>query len=191
MNRAAYSSMLPILFEIRTANTIFGVRSYSVFLAAAIAAALTLGFRSARHERIPSHHMLLTQATSGQFGIAGAFLFHWLFTQRAGGFSVLGGLTAGRVAGYLCCRIFKLDPLRTSDALLPSLGIALIIARLGCFLNGCCFGILTQAPVGIIFPKASLVHRSQVRYELIEAFHKALPVHPTQLYEVYALILVD
>ncbi|MFC1511517.1 prolipoprotein diacylglyceryl transferase, partial [Candidatus Margulisiibacteriota bacterium] len=49
-------------------------------------------------------------------------------------------------------------------------GIA--IGRVGCFLNGCCFGLPTKLPWGMVFPFGSLAH----------SYFPGEHLHPTQLY---------
>ncbi|NIU02223.1 MAG: prolipoprotein diacylglyceryl transferase, partial [Nitrosopumilaceae archaeon] len=39
----------------------------------------------------------------------------------------------------------------------PHAGITLIILRTGCFLNGCCYGVRTNMPWGVSYPRGSLV----------------------------------
>ena len=65
----------------------------------------------------------------------------------------------------------------------PSIAIGTFFGRLGCFLNGCCYGDSCQLPWAVSFPKYSPPWGHQVRLELIprEALW-SLPVHPTQLY---------
>ncbi|MBA7702615.1 Phosphatidylglycerol--prolipoprotein diacylglyceryl transferase [subsurface metagenome] len=40
--------------------------------------------------------------------------------------------------------------------------LALVLGRIGCFLNGCCFGKPTQLPWDIRFPYGSFAYRSQI-----------------------------
>ena len=103
-------------------------------------------------------------------------------------FSVYGGLLAAFfVFNALMCKMAT-HPLRVTDDIVPFLGVGLILAKLGCFYNGCCYGIPTQLPWGMIFPKAdqNAVTRLLGGSGLIKAISGAqsIPRHPTQLYEV-------
>jgi phosphatidylglycerol:prolipoprotein diacylglycerol transferase len=59
------------------------------------------------------------------------------------------------------------------------LAIGASIGRIGCFLNGCCYGLPTSLPWGIRFPESSLPF----------AQFEGRPLHPSQLYNVGAGLL--
>jgi phosphatidylglycerol---prolipoprotein diacylglyceryl transferase len=72
---------------------------------------------------------------------------------------------------------------RLGDALVPTVGIGIVLARVGCFLHGCCFGSVCMLPWCLSFPAGSPSHAHQAATGLLApaAVH-ALPVHPLQLY---------
>jgi phosphatidylglycerol:prolipoprotein diacylglycerol transferase len=65
----------------------------------------------------------------------------------------------GLILAIICCLIYiywkKLEVWRIADIVAPSIMLGLGIARIGCFLNGCCFGLPTSCPLGVIFPPDS------------------------------------
>jgi phosphatidylglycerol:prolipoprotein diacylglycerol transferase len=67
-----------------------------------------------------------------------------------------------------------------ADIMAPSLALGLFLTRIGCFLNGCCYGKPTDLPWGVTFPP--------------EAFGGRLfgetPLHPAQLYSSLAGLLI-
>ena len=71
-----------------------------------------------------------------------------------------------------------------SIALPPALALGLGLTRIGCFLNGCCYGQRTDFLTGLSFPKESLCFKQHIErgLPLLDEAH-TLPVHPTQLYE--------
>ena len=88
------------------------------------------------------------------------------------GLSVLGGVilaTAGCLA-YL--RLRGMPVLRTADVVAPSFALGEGITRIGCFLNGCCFGVACELPWCMRFPAGS--GAAQV--------FPGVAIHPTQLY---------
>jgi phosphatidylglycerol:prolipoprotein diacylglycerol transferase len=102
------------------------------------------------------------------------------------GYRIPGGILLLAAALPLIGSVFRLPTWRFADALTPALGIAVIFVRLGCFMNGCCYGYVTHGPLGVQFPAASKAYETQMLMNEIAwpATH-TLPVHPLQLY--YAL----
>ena len=108
-----------------------------------------------------------------------------------GGLVYYGGLIGGVVGGLLYLKYCQVPILRVGDLILPQVPLAHAVARFGCFLNGCCWGTLSDGIWGVSFPKGSSLYDQQVLLGIIEpdASHAAA-VHPTQLYEMAGLILV-
>lgn len=129
-------------------------------------------------------------------GLLGARLFYvyqyWgdrirtvgdIFRIWEGGIVLYGSIMGGTAAFFLyrAIRPFPLRPLL--DVVAPSLALGIAIGRLGCFLNGCCYGDLCDLPVAVSFPKDSPPWKAQAVYGLISPNAAwSLPVHPTQIY---------
>jgi len=92
---------------------------------------------------------------------------------QVAGMSVLGGFPAGVAAALLYLRARSLPLLPYADLLAPSVALGAALTRVGCFLNGCCFGKPTALPFAVHFPAGS--YPAQVFGEVA--------LHPTQLYE--------
>jgi phosphatidylglycerol---prolipoprotein diacylglyceryl transferase len=71
------------------------------------------------------------------------------------------------------------------DRSTPALFTILGFARLGCFLQGCCYGLRTD-DFGLSFPVGSSVHADQYAAGLVAIDHSSLPVLPVQLASVVA-----
>jgi phosphatidylglycerol:prolipoprotein diacylglycerol transferase len=67
----------------------------------------------------------------GQIGISGLVMY--------------GGFIASIIAAALYFRIKKLPALQYLDVCAPSVGIGIALTRIGCFLNGCCYGLAAKA----------------------------------------------
>ena len=78
-----------------------------------------------------------------------------------GGLTLYGGLVAGVFGGLLAARRLGLPVWVTADALAPSLAFGGAIGRVGCFLNGCCYGRPTRLPWGVSFPPSSFAGLTQ------------------------------
>jgi len=105
-----------------------------------------------------------------------------------------GGLIGGVLAYYLQLRARKLPMAVMFDATAPALMLAIAIGRIGCFLVGDDYGVYTDGPLGIAFPRGAPPSRAGGLRSLGEQVPAGIPdaavvpVHPTQLYEV-AIVL--
>jgi phosphatidylglycerol:prolipoprotein diacylglycerol transferase len=91
---------------------------------------------------------------------------------------------------------------RSLDMAAPYAALGHAIGRIGCFLNGCCYGKRTELPWGISFPRVPFdttlpaegsppYIEHCTRYGLsLTADYWSLPVHATQLYSAGMLLLL-
>lgn len=100
-----------------------------------------------------------------------------------GGLVYYGGLLLATAYAVYYTRRAKIRFLRVADLAAPAILLGLFFGRLGCFLNGCCYGKVTHTFLGIRFPVGSSPWRAQYEAHKIHAGQAMLPVHPTQLYE--------
>jgi len=72
-----------------------------------------------------------------------------------GGLSMMGGVVLSVLGGiaFLSWRRAKLW--RIADMVAPTFALGVGITRIGCFLNGCCFGKPTNSSLGVVFPADS------------------------------------
>ncbi|MFP4498092.1 MAG: prolipoprotein diacylglyceryl transferase [Vulcanimicrobiota bacterium] len=96
-----------------------------------------------------------------------------ILNVREGGLSWHGALIGGFIALLMLAAKKKMPVWKLSDFTSVHVTVALAIGRIGCFLNGCCYGKLTDCPLGVEFKSA---HIEGLR-------------HPTQLYESALLIV--
>lgn len=99
------------------------------------------------------------------------------------GLAAYGGLLGGVVGASWYLRKKRLNVWSFLDCCAPSLGLAYFFTRIGCFLAGCDYGIITQQPWAVHFPPGSLAFNDHFDQGLIDiAASGSMPVHPTQLY---------
>lgn len=127
-------------------------------------------------------------------GVLGGRVFyvvqHWkvdpLFTEQPwlgpfmiwkGGLVLFGGILAGLVCMVVLLRRQKLPVLEYFDLTAPGLAVGIALGRVGCFLNGCCWGKVCE-------PSFALA----VRYGPDSIAGHTFPVHPTQLYSSTAAL---
>ena len=100
-----------------------------------------------------------------------------------GGLAYYGGFLVAVPFAYWYVKRHALGWWRTADLAAPGIMLGLFFGRLGCFLNGCCYGKETDSPLGIVFPVGSDPWRAQFDAHLIAGRQAMHAVHPTQLYE--------
>jgi phosphatidylglycerol:prolipoprotein diacylglycerol transferase len=106
------------------------------------------------------------------------------------GFALFGGIISAVVVGIIGCTILKINFWKLGDHWIPFLGLSIALMRVGCFLNGCCFGKETNLPWGVRFPFFSPAHKYQLAHHSADLFSVQL-VHPTQLYELLAALIAS
>lgn len=107
-----------------------------------------------------------------------------IFKIWEGGAVFYGGFILAFIVGMWFIKLQKLDFNRIGDIMASSLAIGVGIGRIGCFLDGCCYGKISYR-FGIPFPAANFPppFEQQLRDGLISANSThSLPVIPTQLY---------
>ena len=98
-------------------------------------------------------------------GVVGARIMHvlhnWssykenpkdIFAIWSGGLEFLGGLVLAMVVMFIYFKSKKLPILKFLDILAPATMLGLAFGRVGCLLNGCCFGAPCELPWAIRFP---------------------------------------
>jgi len=113
------------------------------------------------------------------------------FRIDQGGLVFYGGV-AGGTAGVLLFTFLKKLPIRrTADVFASLLPLGHAFGRVGCFLNGCCYGGVTRSWVGVRFPPESAAYRDMMRRGLLDSSAALTPpLHPTQLYAAAYNLLI-
>jgi len=173
--------MHPILLTIGSIS----FHSYGLMVALGFAAGLFLTIHFAGKEGIAAEIILDLAIYVIISAIIGARLFYVLgqpeyflaspveiIMLQNGGLVFLGGLLLSILTIIIYARVKALPVLKLLDAITPGTILGYCIGRIGCFLNGCCFGLPTKLPWGITFPTSSLA----------DFYFPGKSLHPTQLY---------
>lgn len=83
-----------------------------------------------------------------------------MFTE--GGLVVYGSLIGAALAFVAFCLRHKLPLLALADILAPSLVVGLALGRVGCLLNGCCYGGQCDRVWAVTFPMGSPAYQDQL-----------------------------
>lgn len=143
----------------------FVIHSYGLALAVAFLAAFAwIRYECGRRDivREIAADLVLAAAVGGLAGARLAYVAaHWDYFGRhlvdvvkfqQGGLVFYGGVAGGAAGVALVARLRKLPFGQVADMAAPALALGAAIGRVGCLLNGCCCGRLTQGSLGITFP---------------------------------------
>jgi len=183
--------MYPEIFHIGS----FPINTYGVFLAIAFLCAILVAVRLAGRDGLPRERIYDLSLWMLLGGLIGSKIL-MLFTEpeyrdhplqllsldflRSGGV-FYGGLIGAVLTGYFLMKRYKLPWWKTADACAPGIAIGNFFGRQGCFAAGCCWGKPTSLPWGVKFTE--LGHQ-------ITGVPTDVYLHPTQLYESFAMLLV-
>ena len=157
------------------------IRGYGVMLLLGVAASIGVAVARGRRYGISDDVMLGIAPWLLVGGIVGARLFYVIeyrdkfFTGELGstiknlinftegGLVVYGSFIGGFLAGVFYVRQHRLPFLRMGDVIVPCLFIGLCLGRLGCLMNGCCYGNACEDHwTALRFPNGSPVYQDQL-----------------------------
>jgi phosphatidylglycerol:prolipoprotein diacylglycerol transferase len=96
----------------------------------------------------------------------------------ASGLTIWGAVLGATLGIWIYSRFSQLNFGYFADLLAPGVVLAQAIGRVGCTLNGCCYGLPTSLPWGIVY-----IHPEN--YAPL-----GVAVHPTQIYEIIYLLII-
>jgi len=180
--------MYPVLFHLGR----FQIHPYGLLLAISFLVGILWAVKRAERRNLDKNQVMDLSLIILICSILGSRIFyvvthleefrgHWIDTfnpfQSSGeigiaGLSMLGGVLLSLAAIIVYSSAKKLSLLRFCDVVAPSFTLGLALTRIGCFLNGCCFGKPCRLPWGMVFPPDSPAGSTL----------PGLKLHPTQLY---------
>jgi phosphatidylglycerol:prolipoprotein diacylglycerol transferase len=190
--------MFPTLVKIGSFEiTTFGLMMFLAFIAAGWV--LAKQFKKYGLDEELASSMVVAAAFGGIVGakVYYAILFRdWHLLFERAGLVWYGGLIGGFLACSWLVLRHKVDYLTVADAAAPALSIGYALGRIGCFLVGDDYGRPTDAWYGIAFPKgappttAGSLRDFGVTVDPSIPDYQVLAVHPTQLYETFAALVM-
>jgi phosphatidylglycerol:prolipoprotein diacylglycerol transferase len=183
--------MHPVLFDFGG----FSLYSYGVLLAAAYLLGLQFALIRARARGLDAQRVMDLGIWIIVSALVGAKLLllvvdfdqfsrnpsDLLGLARSGGV-FYGGLIAAVIVALVYLRRHKLPLWTTTDVFAPGIALGHIVGRLGCLLAGCCFGRPTSVPWAITFTNPAAAANVGTPLNI--------PLHPTQLYEAGAELII-
>ncbi len=115
-----------------------------------------------------------------------------------GGLSIHGGILGALVFGFVYCKIKGLEYWKMVDFIMPGLALGIFFGRIGCFLNGCCYGSKCDEsfPLGVTYPGSEVWLERGMTPDLAVLYNAGLAAageyarHPAPLYEAFGALLI-
>lgn len=172
--------MYPILFK----TPWFNIYSYGFMLSLGYAVTVALAMYKAKKNGLDTgtiFDLMMILLVIGIFGSRLFFILEYapqkLFTKdilafEQGGLTFYGSIVIGLLFIFIFSKIKKISFWKIMDCIGLGMGPAIAIARVGCFLNGCCYGTACSPTIGFRtrFAKEGYYHATQ----LYESFYSIL-----------------
>ncbi len=189
---AALYWVVPLVEERTAAGEWLGVpiRAYGMMMLLGIICALWLLIHQAGQMGVPGEVMFSLAFWMILSGFLGARLFYvieywhqfkdpsWTATLSNilkltdGGLVVYGSFIGAASAACVFLRRHRLPLLAIADLLGPSMMLGLAFGRIGCLMNGCCWGgICDHSSLGITFPQGSPPYVDQIKKGTLLGLH--------------------
>jgi len=148
----------PVAFSIGA----FEVRWYGIMVVLAVVAVIAIALREAKRVGLAEEHIY----SVGLWGIIGGIivsrLLHvidkWSYYmahpgQIIGfeGLTVYGAVLGALLAVLIYCWVKKISFWLLGDVIAPGAILGQAIGRIGCLMNGCCYGLPTSLPWGVVY----------------------------------------
>lgn len=153
--------MNPILFRIGNLT----IYSYGFLIACAFFISIFLARQRAKEINVKPDFITdlgILILTSGIIGARIGYVgLHWknfsnsvidIFKVYEGGLVFSTGFLLSLVSSFIYIKFRKKSFLKIADCVIPYIALGQAIGRIGCFLNGCCYGIRTDSFIGVKFP---------------------------------------
>ena len=176
----------PIAFTIGTV----GVRWYGIMVALAVLVVVLWMLREVRRGATLSYDTILTAALVGiPSGVIISRLLHVVdrfdfYSRNPGliwgfeGLTIYGAILGAALGIWIYSRFSHFRFGYFADLVVPGLILAQVIGRVGCTINGCCYGIETSLPWGVVYTQPE-------SYAPL-----GVAIHPTQVYEIIFCLVV-
>ena len=161
----------------------FEVRWYGIMVVLAVVAIIIITLLEAKRVRISEEHIYSVALWAVIGGVMVSRLVHvidkWDYYMahpeqitRFEGLSVYGAVIGAMAAVLIYAWVKKLSFWQLGDVAAPGALLGQAIGRIGCTINGCCYGLPTSMPWAVIYTNP----RSYAPL--------GVPLHPTQIYHL-------
>ena len=152
----------PVAFSIGA----FEVRWYGIMVVLAVVALIAIALREAKRVGLAEEHIY----SVGLWGIIGGIIVSRLlhvidkwgyYMAHPGqiigfeGLTVYGAVLGALLAVLIYCWVKKISFWLLGDVIAPGAILGQAIGRIGCLMNGCCYGLPTSLPWGVVYTNPS------------------------------------
>jgi phosphatidylglycerol:prolipoprotein diacylglycerol transferase len=168
---------------------LFNVRWYGILIAVGVAVlVIWIAWHVHRDKRISVDTVMVAALVGIPSGIIVSRAIHvidlWDYYSRnpgeiisGMGLTIWGAILGGVLGIWITSKFTKFKFGYFSDVLAPGLILAQIIGRIGCTINGCCYGEECELPWAIIYTHPETFGPTTIA------------VHPTTVYEIIFLVI--
>jgi phosphatidylglycerol:prolipoprotein diacylglycerol transferase len=168
----------------------WGVRWYGIMVALAVVVVMLWTLWQVRRGAKLSYDTILTAALIGiPSGVIVSRLLHvidmWDYYSLypgqivgASGLTIYGAILGATLGIWIYSKLSHFKFGYFGDLVAPGVILAQAVGRVGCTLNGCCYGITTSLPWGIVYTHPE-------SYAPL-----GIAVHPTTIYEIIYLLII-
>ena len=168
--------------------------SYAIMLSVGGSMGFWLTWREIQRKRLEPGPMLALALIAFVAGLVGARAlsvlvlwpayaelewWRWLALWDRGGMSMYGGILFAAAAGLAYIRIRRLRAWDAADTIVTAWVPFIFFLRIGCFLNGCCYGRPTTSVFGLVAGGEP------------SAVNFGIRSHPAQLYDAAAALAIS
>jgi phosphatidylglycerol:prolipoprotein diacylglycerol transferase len=181
-----YIGIDPVAFTIGA----FSIRWYGIMVALAIIALVLWAILAVKRGANLTYETVINAAIVGiPSGIIFSRLLHVIdlwdyFIEHPGeiiggsGLTIYGAVLGAALGIWIFSRFSKISFGYLADTIAPGIILAQAIGRIGCTINGCCYGVECHLPWAVVYEHVNSVGPIGV------------PVHPTQIYEIFYNLIV-
>jgi phosphatidylglycerol:prolipoprotein diacylglycerol transferase len=181
-----YINVNPIAFTIGP----FSVAWYGIFVALAVLTLVVWALVAVKRGANVTYNTVISAAIVGiPSGIIFSRLLHVIdlwdyYSQHPGqiiggsGLTIYGAVLGAALGIWIYSRFSKINFGYLADVVAPGIILAQAIGRVGCTLNGCCYGVETDIFCAVVYTDPQSLGPI------------GIPVHPTQIYEIIYNLIV-
>lgn len=183
-------------------HSTYALHTYTVFALLSVGLGLSLVYLQLRKWKASVIHSLVFCGILGLSFVTGARLLNYginyskyrnlgvsLTSLKFGYFSLYGGILLSALVAAVWAKHYPISYGRFFDGLTVPFLLSFPLMKVGCFLNGCCYGTITHVPWGVPLPLMEQQNWASNPFAGFLASPETIRVYPVQLMEAGAALI--